>query len=329
VRQAELRKQLVAETDTRSEAEQNIARWEHAIGELCRIAQCGDPGQIEAIEARSDLARRFDAESEALSRQLAQHVSGGTVDDLVREAQQADRDTLAAEKPRLFGEVQRLEAEISGLDQGIGRETSELARVDGRSAAAEAAEEAQAALAEVRALTERWLELRAATALLRAGIECYRARNQGALLGRVGELFAALTCGSFAGLQTQYDENDHPVLAGVRPDGKQVLVEGMSDGTCDQLYLALRLASIERHLESNESVPLVLDDVLVHFDDERSQATLRVLAELSRRTQVLLFTHHAHLVELARALLQEDVLFVHSLAGAAPRTGSAGVTEPG
>ena len=46
-------------------------------------------------------------------------------------------------------------------------------------------------------------------------------------------------------------------------------------------------------------MPLVLDDVFVHFDDERTRAALEVLAELSRVVQVLLFTHHARVVELA------------------------------
>ena len=43
----------------------------------------------------------------------------------------------------------------------------------------------------------------------------------------------------------------------------------MSDGTLDQLYLALRLASIEQHLASQEPMPLVLDDIFIHFDDGR------------------------------------------------------------
>ena len=68
-------------------------------------------------------------------------------------------------------------------------------------------------------------------------------------------------------------------------------VEGLSDGTRDQLFMALRLATISGSQESAEPMPLVLDDVLVHFDTERAKATLEVLAEFSKRTQVLLFTH--------------------------------------
>ena len=46
----------------------------------------------------------------------------------------------------------------------------------------------------------------------------------------------------------------------------------MSDGTADQLYLALRLASFEHYVSHNEPLPLVLDDILIQFDNERARA---------------------------------------------------------
>ena len=87
----------------------------------------------------------------------------------------------------------------------------------------------------------------------------------------------------------------------------------MSNGSHDQLYLALRLASLESWLQTHEPIPFVVDDILLNFDDPRALAALRALAELSQQTQVLFFTHHRHLVELAEANLPASVLFVHEL----------------
>jgi uncharacterized protein YhaN len=89
------------------------------------------------------------------------------------------------------------------------------------------------------------------------------------------------------------------MVEGVSAAGSSVGTSGMSDGTADQLYLALRLASIEEYLSSAQPLPLVADDLLVNFDDSRASAALRVLAALGRRTQVLFFTHHWHLVDIA------------------------------
>jgi uncharacterized protein YhaN len=60
-------------------------------------------------------------------------------------------------------------------------------------------------------------------------------------------------------------------------------------------------------------MPFIVDDILIKFDNERATATLQVLADLSKKTQVIFFTHHRHLVELAEAQIDPSVLFKHSL----------------
>ena len=77
-------------------------------------------------------------------------------------------------------------------------------------------------------------------------------------------------------------------------------MEGLSDGTRDQLYLALRLAAIEKHVSEFGPVPIILDDILINSDNHRAAATLQQLARLALNTQVLFFTHHQHLVPMAQ-----------------------------
>ena len=90
-----------------------------------------------------------------------------------------------------------------------------------------------------------------------------------------------------------------------------MLAEVLSDGTRDQLYLALRLASLLAHIEKTEPMPMVLDDLFVQFDDERTFAGLKVLADLSMRVQVLVFTHHHRPVEMASDASLAGHVFVH------------------
>ena len=52
-------------------------------------------------------------------------------------------------------------------------------------------------------------------------------------------------------------------------------------------------------------MPIILDDVLVSFDEERTKAALEVLAEIGQKTQVILFSHHHHVSELAKMTLGE------------------------
>ena len=68
-----------------------------------------------------------------------------------------------------------------------------------------------------------------------------------------------------------------------------------SDGTMDQLYLALRLAVAE---ELTKDAPLVLDDALVRFDDDRLKAALEILKKEAETKQVLLFSCQRREMEL-------------------------------
>jgi uncharacterized protein YhaN len=185
--------------------------------------------------------------------------------------------------------------------------------MDGSARAAQLAEEAQSVLARIDADAEQYLILRLAHAVLQEGLERYRKKNEAGVLGRASDLFRALTRGSFSRLEIEANEKGEQVVVGIRAGTETpVAVEHLSDGTRDQLYLALRLASLEVYLAAHEPMPFIVDDLLLNFDDERAAATFAVLAELSRKTQVLFFTHHRHLVEQARKTPAEGV-FYHAL----------------
>lgn len=77
----------------------------------------------------------------------------------------------------------------------------------------------------------------------------------------------------------------------------------MSEGTTDQLFLALRIAALQQSVDAGVRLPFLVDDLFVNFDDDRSRAGFRVLADLSRSTQVLFFTHHKHLAAIAKEVL--------------------------
>ena len=64
----------------------------------------------------------------------------------------------------------------------------------------------------------------------------------------------------------------------------------LSQGAADQLYLAVRLAICDMVLPKEKAIPLVLDDALTSFDDDRCAAALDYLMELSRERQILLFS---------------------------------------
>jgi len=110
---------------------------------------------------------------------------------------------------------------------------------------------------------------------------------------------ARLTDGRYTGITTTIDEARLEVH---ERDGSVWAPERLSRGTREQVFLALRLALVRDLQRHGVQLPLVMDDALVNFDDERARAAARVLVEfasdLPGERQVLAFTCHAHVAEL-------------------------------
>lgn len=271
---------------------------------LCVEAKCESHDQLETAERRSADYLRIKAAIDSIEQEILDAGEGSTIAELEAQTEGIDPDNLPGRITELNNKIEdELEPKRTELASARGREEKELELMDGSDQAATLADQAQATLASIRSYAERYIQVKLAGKILRDQIERYRQENQGPLVKRASEYFSALTLGSFDGLITDFNERDEPILAGIRPSGERVTVEGMSSGTRDQLYLALRLASLEKYMESSEPMPFIVDDILVDFDDARSQAALNVLAELAERTQIILFTHHSKIVEQSKKVL--------------------------
>ncbi|WP_207479009.1 ATP-binding protein [Arenibaculum pallidiluteum] len=280
---------------------------------LRRAAAVPDDAALAIIVAASVRRRELQDRRRTLAGDLLALGDGLPLEQLRAEAAEADPDRLAAALPELAARQEVLQhegTELGGRLADLERDRAELERGRG---AERHAQEAQEALAALRSVAEDYLRLRAAGTLLRRAVDRYREDQQGPLLRRAGALFATLTCDAFSGLEVAYDERDQPVLMGRRTAGGTVGVEGMSEGTRDQLFLALRLAAVERYATEAEPLPFVADDLLVNFDDVRAGAAFAVLGALSERVQVIFLTHHPHLCGVAAEHLGQSRLAVHAL----------------
>lgn len=313
-RKETLQKQLEQEKKRCAQAEDDISRIDNELDVLCEEARCQNPDQLAKAERRSDRRRQLESELEATDDQLRRLSAGATVEAFIAEAEKIDPDSIEGRIERLEESIEGLEVERSDLDKQIGVHDHELSKMDGTSRAAAISEDIQTVLGSIERHAEHYARLKIAAKVLSMAIERYSEKSQGPILKRASELFSRITDGSFEGLRADLDQNGQPVIVGVRPGSREfVAVEGMSDGTADQLFLALRLAGLEMYIDNNEPLPFVVDDVLIMFDDIRAAATLEALAELSKRTQVIFFTHHRHLVDLAERNIDSSILVTHTL----------------
>lgn len=290
-----------------------LARQRQALADLRHEARCDSDDQVPAVFDRHQRRAELEKERGQLEDELRRLAAGLSPEEFVAEVERTDADSIAPRRERADERTTACHDERKALNQRIGAARERLDQMDGGADAAELKQREEDLRARIQDDAEQYARLCLASAVLREGIERYRQKAQDPVLARASETFGRLTLGSFSGLRVDYDDDGGPVLLGVRPGGEAVSVSGMSLGTADQLFLSLRLATIGSLLDRHGPLPLIVDDVLVQFDDARTVAALETLAALARRAQVIVFTHHEHLVRLAVSRLSGSTVFTHRL----------------
>ncbi len=119
------------------------------------------------------------------------------------------------------------------------------------------------------------------------------------MLRDVDKAFVAITAPKWSRVDV-WSQSEGEKLVGIQPDGSSVPFEDMSTGTMGQLYFALRVAGYRSFARDLGPLPMILDDIMETFDDDRAKAALQLCSDIGQSGQAIIFTHHAHLVELAR-----------------------------
>lgn len=270
--------------DARSDAAAQQKLYDSAARELLVLIPAGD---ISRVGAYLDAALQKYAELDALTREardlslrcelLSARAPKGDVPDepVVRPARsRAELQTALDALARCRREAQSTFDYTSGRCRAIG-DAAEL-----EAALTQKRDELAQKQAEYDAIALAMESLQSANTALQN-------RFSPALSRRAGELFSRLTGGKYESVLL-----DRTFSAQAGETGESVSHDAqlLSLGTLDQLYLAVRLAICESALPADDPPPIVLDDALVRFDDERCRAALELLLEESKSRQILLFT---------------------------------------
>jgi uncharacterized protein YhaN len=308
VKQSEDKQKLLARSRDKAVA------CDALLVELCKEAGAADPDCLPECIGTAAEKRKLSGELSELEDSLSNFAGSETIAQLVVDLEALNVDELPNRIAQLQQQAEAFRKEKADSDQSLGASRLELKQKEGADSAGQAAEDVEHLRSRIGNLTEEYVRLRLASRILANAVERYREKNQGPLLKTAARLFHQLTDGSFEDLRVDWNDQGEAGLMGIRGTSqKQVGVEGMSEATRDQLFLALRLAYVMNYCDSHGPVPFIADDVLMTFDDARATAALRALETLSKHTQVLLFTHHRHHLELASSGLSSAAYRVHNL----------------
>lgn len=230
-------------------------------------------------------------------------------DRLRQEARDgADADLFSVELARMPDATRAAELDRAAQDAMADRDTALTARREADRLYREAYEATdrsdlateQATLREeLRSGARRAAVARLGVLAARGALRRLAAEQRSDMLQDVEAAFVTMTAPAWQGVDV-WSQTEGEKLVGIQTDGNAVPVEQMSTGTMGQLYFALRLAGYRSFARDAGALPMILDDIMETFDDIRARAALQLCAEIGTTGQAILFTHHAHLVELAR-----------------------------
>jgi len=293
----------------------NRARRERETinGELASLCERFGAVDVDALSAAIASAR----EKAAITRDIAEReetlraaFDGQPVAEIEQELSGCDADELAADAQALEGEIAARDDRLKHLYYDMKKAEEQVGAVGADEKAAELGERRRLVLLQIEEETGRYLRLMAGVAAAEAALRLYRDKHRSAMMLNAAQRFRRITGGRFTDLQARPDK-DGETLVAIKADGGSLLVDGMSDGTRDQLYLALRMAGYQEYAATREPLPFIADDIMQSFDDDRARAAFAMLADISRMGQVIYLTHHAHLRDLARETV--DGVTIHEL----------------
>ncbi|GAB6106262.1 ATP-binding protein [Fusibacter bizertensis] len=123
--------------------------------------------------------------------------------------------------------------------------------------------------------------------------EQFRIKNQPNIIHRVSYFMSVMTDQRYSQVLIKEEDNQYELQFVV--DGELISANrAFSKGTIQQLYFAYRLAVIEA-MDPENQLPLVLDEALINWDQNRFEATIKILDEISKNRQILFFTCHRSL----------------------------------
>lgn len=296
-------------TETRAEADRR-----EAAADALRAALSADEQEIlteirhfspgisditEADAVLQDCIRRRKAADEAQAAADAARIRAEILGQQITEISPAPAENPSAPVPdrsadQLRAALEQLEGQLAAEISAVDRLTGSLSAAgDPDTLAAQASELERT----VQTLTAEYEAIATAMSALEDANTELQTRFSPALGRRAAEHFRELTGGRYSSVLL---DRTFRMATGSPGDTVYRDAQFLSAGTADQLYLAVRLAICDLVLPSDTCPPIVLDDALANYDDERCAAALRLLRREAEHRQILLFTCHSREAEFFR-----------------------------
>ena len=298
-RKTSLEKNLAAARKRIADLDAKLAAASEARAALLEAVGADSSETFRSIAELAERIDRLDKRIDDKTREFEIIREREPLDEFVARLEAADQALLDAQRDEAETREIEIRKRKTAADQNVGSRKEAFKEYQkGSDEAALLQEQIATKRAELAVGVDRYVPLVFARTLLKQAIQRFEQGSQPEVLRETSRIFQTMTDGRFTRVDRPTDDDGE--LQVHRVDGEILEPFQLSTGTRELLYLAVRLAYVLHYCGRAEPLPVVMDDVMANFDDERARDTLRALGEVSKFAQVIMFTCHPHLIEIAR-----------------------------
>jgi uncharacterized protein YhaN len=276
-------------------------RWQRTADELKNLLSEGgteNPEEFRRLAGQYSEGLELDAHERELITNL-RHIVGPEYDlDLLdAELRNSSLEELETELEASEVRLKAHETTRTDLNRTHGVLTKSISTLISNEQASIWRADHASVTARLRSHAIDWVRFSLAEALLDATRRKYEQERQPGILERASGYFSQFTGGRYERIFSPLEGSEFQIVeSGDSLNNKSP--DQLSQGTLEQLYLAMRFAAVEEFGEKNERLPVVVDEVLVNFDPDRARKAAESFGEISGSNQVIVFTCHPWMRDL-------------------------------
>ncbi|GIN73844.1 hypothetical protein J14TS2_43190 [Bacillus sp. J14TS2] len=274
--------------------ESEYKEYHDLLSELQKKAGTADEEQYRAKAKENEEMHQLHARQHILQDQLNQSIKDYF-------SLYASQDEIKQEYTQLLMSIEAIERSLENIRQEVATLDHQIAMLEEGGTYTEKLHRFYQSQSIFQDEAMNWAKVNMAISLLQKTMNNYILDRFPKVVQKAKEYFAFLTDGEY--LSLYYQENDQLYVE--RKDGTLMEPAELSQGTKEQLYIALRFALVFV-IQDDYPFPIIIDDGFVNFDKNRTKKICTLIQTISKDNQVLLFTCHEHI----RELFSNDHVFI-------------------
>lgn len=215
--------------------------------------------------------------------------SGEHFDSFITSIPFTSPDAIKSQLDEVRTRRVKLAEKLNNMNRTIGELGTEIERLSSSEDLLVKQSEVEVRKQQLRDYSRDWARSQIASVILDSAISKYESTRQPQVIKAAERSFSYISGGKYPSIVKRLNGEELEIRD---EQSRSKKIAELSRGTREQLYLAMRLGLIEEYEKRSESMPIIMDDILANFDDDRGTLAVEAIHHFANQRQVIVFTCH-------------------------------------